>query len=220
METILVVEDHEQMQAWLCEVAESAFPGATVVTASTLGHAREQLQSRQFNLALVDIGLPDGNGIDLIRDITDQSQPECYSVVTTIYDDDQHLFAALESGAKGYLLKDQPRDRLSAQLQGISRGEPPLSPSVARRILRYFQSTSSPAAEDAPEADTQLTQRETDVLKLLARGFKRHEIADRLGITANTVAGYVKTIYRKLNISGRSEATLQAVKLGLIDRDD
>lgn len=220
METILVVEDHEQMRAWLCEVAEKAFPDADVVAFSTLAQARRSLESRRFSLALVDIGLPDGNGIDLIRELALQVEPECYPVVTTIYDDDQHLFAALEAGAKGYLLKDQPRERLCAQLQGIGRGEPPLSPSVARRILRYFQpATNARPGGDGP-SETQLTQRETDVLRLLARGLKRQEIADRLGITANTVAGYVKTIYRKLNISGRSEATLQAVRMGLVDRDD
>ncbi|GGX40929.1 response regulator [Saccharospirillum salsuginis] len=220
METILVVEDHEQMQAWLREVAEMAFHDAEVVTASTLGQARKHLETRRFSLALVDIGLPDGNGIDLIRELATQTEPECYPVVTTIYDDDQHLFSALEAGAKGYLLKDQPRERLCDQLKGISRGEPPLSPSVARRILRYFQPSTGSSLEENAQNENHLTNRETEVLRLLARGLKRNEIAERLGITANTVAGYVKTIYRKLNISGRSEATLQAVKMGLIDRDD
>lgn len=213
MDTALVVEDHDHIREWLAKVAAEAFPGAKVSTASTLGQARELVAGHDFALALIDISLPDGSGVDLIGELCAGAREDTYPVVTTIYDDDHHLFNALEAGAKGYLLKDQPRKRLVEQLQGIVRGEPPISPSVARRILRYFNRRPTPAADDAP----QLTDREREVLDLLSRGFNRNDIAQALEISPHTAAGHVKAIYRKLNVSGRAEATLEAVQLGIID---
>jgi DNA-binding NarL/FixJ family response regulator len=201
------------MRDWLARVAVDAFPGIEVATAGTLGQARRRLAEQGFALALIDISLPDGSGVDLIEPLCADTRVETYPVVTTIYDDDQHLFSALEAGAKGYLLKDQPRARLVEQLQGIVRGEPPISPSVARRILRFFNQRPATVNPDAP----QLTDREREVLDLLSRGFNRNDIAQALAISPHTAAGHVKAIYRKLNVSGRAEATLEAVQLGIID---
>lgn len=213
MTDALVVEDHDHMRDWLSKVASEAFPGATVSTAATLAEACRLVEAQSFALALVDISLPDGSGVDLIGKISGAPAADTYSVVTTIYDDDHHLFTALEAGAQGYLLKDQPRRRLVEQLQGIVKGEPPISPSVARRILRYFNRRPTPDASEVP----QLTEREREVLDLLSRGFNRNDIAQALGISPHTAAGHVKAIYRKLNVSGRAEATLEAVQLGIID---
>lgn len=211
MNTALVVEDHPESRAWLSGLLGEAFPSIAVTAVGTLAEAHACLADDTFNLAVVDISLPDGNGVTLARDLQ-ASAPDTYVVMATIYDDDEHLFAALQAGAQGYLLKDQPRTRLVAQLEGIVRGEPPLSPSVARRVLRHFRRL--PAAKpDGPELST----REKDVLCLLARGYTRNDIAMALDISANTVAGYVKCIYRKLDVSGRAEAALQAVRLGLVD---
>lgn len=209
MKTALIVEDHDEPRAWLVGLVEQAFPGVTVTEAATLAQARQRINQRSFDLALVDISLPDGSGTALVAELQ-QQQGSTYAVMATIFDDDRHLFDALQAGAQGYVLKDQPRERLIAQLQGIARGQPPLSPGIARRILRYFQNQ---APADGPE----LTERETEVLNLLARGFNRNDIAKALEITANTAAGYIKAIYRKLDVSGRAEATLEAVRLGLID---
>lgn len=213
MNTALVVEDHDHMRDWLAGVAADAFPGIEVTTAGTFSQARRRLAEQGFALALIDISLPDGSGVDLIEPLCADVRAETYPVVTTIYDDDQHLFSALEGGAKGYLLKDQPRRRLVEQLQGIVRGEPPISPSVARRILRFFNQRSATVNPDAP----QLTCREREVLDLLSRGFNRNDIAQALEISPHTAAGHVKAIYRKLNVSGRAEATLEAVQLGILD---
>lgn len=217
MRSVLIVEDHEQMSQWLTEVVNEVFPEARVFSATTLSQARTLIQEEQFGLGLIDIGLPDGDGTDLIHELAAPPQHDCYCVITTIYDDDKHLLAALEAGAKGYLLKDQSRDRLCAQLLGISRGEPPLSPSVARRMLSFFRAPKPLSTPARQTEESVLTKRELDVLRLLARGLRRYEIADALGITANTVAGHVKTIYRKLNISGRAEAAVYAVNQGLTD---
>ncbi len=136
-------------------------------------------------------------------------------IVTTIYDDDHHLFDAIAAGAQGYLLKDQHPDTLIEYLHRIDAGEPPLSPSIARRMLQHF-SRSRPPAPAAIPAEEVLTAREMDVLRLLGRGLRVNEAAHTLGLTPHTVAGYVKTVYRKLNISSRAEAALEAARRGLV----
>lgn len=210
MESILVIEDNPDTRVWLKELADEAFPGATVDEEATLEGARARLDAG-YNLALVDLSLPDGSGVDILVDIQ-TTYPDTFAVVTTIYDDDRHLFSAIRAGAKGYLLKDQPRERLVTQLKGIARGDPPLSPGVSRRILRYLSGGARRSEPDAPK----LTDREMEVLSLLSRGFNRHEIGKALDITANTAAGYVKSIYRKLHVSGRAEAIREAIGYGLV----
>ncbi|MCK0538012.1 response regulator [Alcanivorax quisquiliarum] len=215
MNTALILEDHAESRAWLTELVAEAFPGINIVVHTTLADAVACVEHQHFCLALLDISLPDGSGIDLVRRLR-ESNANTYVVMASIFDDDEHLFAALQAGAQGYVLKDQPRERLIAHLQGIIRGEPPLSPSIARRMLRHFRATPPPALpkSELPQA---LSERETEVLHFLARGFTRGDIAQALGITPNTVAGHVKNIYRKLDVSGRAEATLYAVRLGVVD---
>ncbi|MES9878946.1 MAG: response regulator transcription factor [Candidatus Sedimenticola sp. 1PA] len=211
MKTVLLVEDQKDTRVFFNEILVSAFDQPSVVEASTLAQAREKLNGLSFNLALLDISLPDGSGIDLIPEVLKHS-PETYVVMATIYDDDRHLFSALRSGAHGYLLKEQRREELMAQLKGILSGQPPLSPSIARRILNSFH--------ERKQSDKHgLTPREIDVLTLLAKGYTRNELADMLGISANTGGEYIKKIYRKFNINSRAEAVLEAARLGLVATD-
>jgi len=205
----LVVEDQREAQAWLSLALASSFPGVSVVAADTLRDARARLSSLpRPQLALIDLGLPDGSGIDLIAQIK-RDMPQTICVVVSIFDDDHHLFPALRAGAQGYLLKDQPQKQMIELLQGISQGRPPLSPAIARKLLGFFHATP-PAIPDA------LTPRETEVLSLIAKGITQGEAARMLGISTHTVCGYVKEIYRKLNVSSRAEAALTAQRLGLI----
>ncbi len=211
MKTGLVVEDLPAPAQWLAAVLEESFPGIRVDIASSLAEARAILEKRTPDIALIDLGLPDGSGVDLIRDIS-QSQPHCQCVVTTIYADDRHLFPALRSGASGYLLKDQPKERVVSALRGIASGEPPLSPVIAQRLLRVFgQDQAETSSQDNP-----LSSREREALVLIAKGYKLPEVAEQLGVTRNTAAGFIKSIYRKLNISSRAEATLEAARMGLV----
>ncbi|WP_028670700.1 response regulator [Saccharospirillum impatiens] len=215
MQTALILEDHPDSRKWLAGILSEALPGVTIDAVDNLERAKRQLQQARYDLALLDISLPDGNGTNLIRQIR-AFNADTYVVMATIYDDDDHLFAALKEGAQGFLLKDQPRERLVEQIQGITRGEPPLSPSIARRVLRHFRNVAT--ATPSPTADqTGLTAREEEVLRLLANGYKRCDISSALDISSNTVAAHTKQIYRKLNVSGRAEATLQAVRLGVVD---
>ena len=131
-------------------------------------------------------------------------------MVATVFDDDAHLFPALRAGATGYVLKDQPAETLAAMLTGIVSGQPPLSPSIARRLLQHFQPAPATPA-------SQLTPRETEVLRLIAKGLTIAEVGELLGISRHTAADYVKEVYRKLSVGNRAEAALEATRLGLLE---
>ena len=147
-----------------------------------------------------------------------ESQPEALSVVVTIHDDDDHLFPALQAGAFGYMLKEQPRELIAEQLQRISQGEPPLSPSIARTRDRLFRGAGASRRSATRLPHVALTERESEVLLRVAKGFTLPEIGVQLGLSRHTIADYVKQIYRKLNVSSRAEAALEAQRLGLFGR--
>lgn len=216
MNQALVIEDHPDTRTWLVEVARSAFGALDISSGSTLaaGHSwlDQTSEAKGGAIALIDLALPDGCGIDLIRRIADR-HPTVMPVVVSIYDDDAHLFEAIAAGAQGYLLKDEGAEVLTNRLREIAKGEPPLSPSIARRILSHFRRTPDPRT---PLKSDLLTPRETDVLGLLGRGLRISDAAEALGLTRHTVAGYVKIIYSKLNISSRAEAALEAQRRGLV----
>ena len=209
MHWVLVLDDLPEALAMLQEAVTQAFPAASQVPVRSLRAAREAIGWQAFDLALIDLGLGDGQGQELIS-LLAQTQPACAVVVATIYNDDDNLFLALQAGAQGYLLKDQSTAWLAHQLQGIAQGHPPLSPAIARRLLKHFQ---------LPVAVTMvqplLTARERDVLSLLAQGVNIADIGTALGISRYTVGDHVKSLYRKLNISSRAEAALHARGLGL-----
>lgn len=215
---VLVVEDQTDTRMWLAGIVGQAMPGAEVVTFPRLLDARSWLhgldgQDRaRLRVALIDLGLPDGSGIELIRELAEHF-PETLPVVATVYDDDSYLFDAIAAGAQGYLLKDQDAEVLVHRLRRMEDGEPPLSPSIARRMMTHFrrQPPPAPATEDSA-----LTPRELEVLALLGRGSRVPEAARRLGLTDHTVSTYVKIIYRKLRISSRAEAALEASRRGLL----
>lgn len=220
MKACLIVEDHTETREWWLEELPRLFPGATARGVSSIGEARCLLRKERFSLAIVDIKLPDGSGVDLIREIC-TGHRETMCVVNSIFDDDHHVFAALRAGAQGYLAKDEPRELQRAQLRQIVHGQPPLSPGIARRILGYFASREAvpEAGQETDAPDHDLTEREVEVLRLIAKGFSRPEVAEMLDLSVNTVATYTKSIYQKLDISRRAEAVVEAVRLGLIKSD-
>jgi DNA-binding NarL/FixJ family response regulator len=228
----LIVEDLDEPRQWLAELLPRALPEVRRVdTAATLAQARERMASFAYGLALVDWGLPDGTSEELISELV-AARPGAAVIVATIHDNDTHVFPALRAGATGYILKSQPSAVVVSQLQRIRIGEPALSPSIALRLLQHFRDptgaaplrgqTSSgwpPLAEadrDAIEPQRQLTEREVDVLRLIGKGYKVPEAATLLGISAHTVTSYVRDIYRKLDISSRAEAAVEAARRGLV----
>lgn len=207
MKHALIVEDLPDTQEWLTRLVVGAFPGIHCLCANTVASALAMVRPETFDLALVDLGLPDGDGTRVIEALSALETPPII-VVASIFEDDRHLFPALQAGAQGYLLKDQPMAQLVANLRGILDGNPPLSPAIARRLLGFFK-------EPAPGGES-LTTRETEALGYLAKGMKIAEMAAAMGITRHTASDYVKSVYRKLNVSSRAQATLHAVRMGLI----
>ena len=210
MKRILILEDVPESLTWLSEMAETAFEGSTVHKTRNIREALFAIKGHAFDLALVDLGLPDGPCTDVVKALS-ASQPSALIVVATIMGDDTSIINALSAGAHGYLLKDSPPDTFLRQLREMERGIPALSPSVARRILEHFRRTAV-----SPQAEPELTPRERDVLGLIGRGLRNADTARALGLTESTVASYIKSIYAKLGINSRAEAALLAVRLGLV----
>ncbi|MEN9418867.1 MAG: hypothetical protein RI988_2487 [Pseudomonadota bacterium] len=232
---VLVLEDNPVARGFLCRVVRESFHDADpVLEASDLAGARRLVAATRgpggtpgpdaFRLVMIDLELPDGNGLELLREL--ESYPAT-KVVTTLYSDDGHLFPALEAGADGYLLKEDRFEMLVQELQRIVRGQPPLSPAIARRLLAHFREThagvsgaaaalAGHGADEAWAECERLTPRETEVLTYLSKGFTIKEIAGLMGIKWFTVNDHIKAVYRKLNVSSRAEAAVLASKHGLV----
>ena len=210
----LLVEDHANARQWMIEALELAFLDVEILEADSIQQAQILLDSK-LDLAILDIGLPDGSGIDLIAPLV---KCGCEVVMATAFTDDEHLFTALKHGATGYILKEAPKPELVEMLKGILAGQPPLSPNIARRVLQHFAKNVDDKVESIPRQieEQHLTTRERDVLTLLAKGYTVKDVAAMLEISFYTAAGYAKSVYRKLNVSSRAEATLEAARLGYV----
>jgi len=201
-----ILEDHYPTFEWLKQALEYCFPDILVTHATTIAQAEGMLTDFSPDIALIDLGLPDGSGLEILK-VLQQVSSQTLRIVTTTFSDDEHLFSALQAGAQGYILKEQEVAQISQLLTAAVSGQPALSPQIARRILSHFQ----------PEIEKgELTPRLSEVLQLIAKGYKNKEVAELLEISSHTVNGYIKDIYRILGISSRSEATLEATKRGLI----
>lgn len=212
----LIVEDDPAMQCRLTRlVADIAQSDAPIATAGSIAAARRILDDRHFAFALVDIGLPDGDGRDLIAWLHDH-RPAMTVVVISAWGDDAVVLAALKSGAIGYLLKEREDSELALWLRSIERGGAPIDPTVACRILTLLPA-QPPARKSEPSTDLHLTAREREILELVSRGHSNREIAERLALSRLTVEGYTKAIYRKLAVGSRTAAVHEAKSLGLLD---
>lgn len=209
MMRVLIVEDIAESRCWLSAAARAAFGDCDVTQAADVRAATAAVEKTAFDLALIDLGLPDGSGLEVLRALR-AANAKTLCVVTTVLGDDAHIVAALSAGADGYLLKEQPPAVFTQQLKQIMAGVPALAPPVARRIMDHFRLTGPSATPNET-----LTDREKDVLALISRGLRNAEVAKILALTENTVAGYIKGIYRKLGISSRAEASWHAMRLGL-----
>jgi len=226
---ILIVDDDPAMEAEAV-AAVAIFGDATVRTARTVGEAERWIKRVGFDLAIVDLGLPDGSGLSIITLLMKGAPPGAdvmamptVCVARTVFDDDAHLFAALAAGAQGYLLKGETIEVVRGRLRAAMAGEPVVSPKIARRVLAYFRGEASPvSAQPATRASippAALTTRETEVLRLLAQGLTLPETAKELGLSVNTVKTHVKNAYSRLDVSTRIAAVDTARRMGILDAD-
>lgn len=200
--------------------ANSDFTLAGVAVAG--GDAIRLIDRGRADLYLVDLGLPDMSGIDVIRHAVDR-YPDSEVMVITVFGDEHHVIESIEAGATGYLLKDSSAQEIAESIRTLRAGGSAVSPAIARKVLRRFQAvTQAPAAPPparpaAAQRDAGLlSERETQILRDLAKGLNFHEIGEARFISTHTVARHVKNIYRKLTVHSRGEAVHEAAKRGLI----
>lgn len=212
MTRILIADDHAIVREGL-RILLSDAPGLELVGEAADGLAAvEQAVRLQPDLVLLDLVMPGVDGIESTRRILAQ-QPRCRILILTSFAEDQNVVAAMQAGAAGYLLKDVLQADLLDAIERAMRGEPALHPEAQRKLIEHLSRPPAPAG-DAAELD-QLTERELEVLKLIARGQNNRQIAESLTITEGTVKGHVSNILSKLHLQDRTQAALYAVKYGL-----
>jgi DNA-binding NarL/FixJ family response regulator len=219
---VLLVEDDRPTREHLARAIE-AQPGLALAgEAATLAEARRLLEGAPPDVLVTDLGLPDGSGIELIRALR-VAAPGALALVITALGDERTVLAAIEAGASGYLLKDGSFGEVGSALAELLAGGSPITPTIARHVLRRLQREDAPpvapAPTPAPDAP-KLTAREHEVLTLLAKGLSFPEAARSLGVSAHTVTTHVRHIYEKLEVNSRASAVYEAVGLGLIRMED
>ena len=211
---VLLVDDHKIFRRGLAKLIEP-MPGFEVVGEAGDGHeAVEQARRLQPDLILMDVQMPGLDGIKATRLIKEEL-PQVSVVMLTVSDADHDLFEAIKNGAQGYILKDIDPEELFAMLTGISRGEAPISRVTAARILKEFARLARSGPKSSGPDDT-LSQREMEVLRLVAEGLTNKEIAARLFIAENTVKNHLHKILAKLHLQSRSQAASYALREGLV----
>lgn len=219
---VALVEDDVSFRNAVVAAIESAPDMALSGVASTRSRGLQLLEGEPPDVLLVDLGLPDGSGIDVIR-AAHARWPQCNTMVSTAFGDELHVMQSLEAGAVGYLLKDSAPERLVLEIRNLYAGGSPISPLIARQILTRFRPPS--AASAAPSGPIELrtrraalSARETEVLELITKGFSTSEIAALMSVSQHTVLTYVRRIYSKLEVNSRTEAIYEARSQGLLAR--
>lgn len=186
-------------------------------SAVTYREADALVSQFKFQMLIVDLDLPDGFGLDLIRR-TATNMPEVDIMVLANANDDPHVVSAIESGATGYVLKTEIENSLVSAIRLLAAGGSPVSPEVAKSVLRALRTYTTHTIEKttAPIQPNPLSERETEILQLLAKGMSFNEIGDILTISPHTVTAHIKKIYRKLQVHSRGEAVYEAAQMGLI----
>lgn len=221
---VILVEDEPATQDHLTQVLQSSPALRLLGVASTAQDAYSLLFMTQPKVALIDLGLPDSSGIDIIHWLS-KNKPEIEPLVITTFGDEDHVVRSLEAGATGYLLKDYSNEELIGHIVEVANGGSPISPLIARQLLFRMQSSLVAETVSPPDKTTRkplpnavsITDRELKVIQQVARGFTAQEIAAQMGISTHTVSTHVKRIYKKLHVHSRSEAVYEASLLGLLD---
>lgn len=209
IENVLILDDLPGARLLLRAAVRQVLPQVTIAEAESVADAQKLLGQR-YDLALIDLSLPDGRGSTIIRQL--KAAGTAMIAAVTVMDDDASVEEALSAGADGYLLKDAEPSLLAHRIERLVAGEPSLSPTIARRVLARF---AAQVKATQPPIKDPLSEREREVLSLVARGLRANEAAVILKISHHTVRDHLKSIYRKLDVSSRAEAAVEAHKRNL-----
>ncbi|MEP7154400.1 MAG: response regulator transcription factor [Betaproteobacteria bacterium] len=217
MARVLIVEDDAAFRSRYTQMLSHDADFEVVASVGTGGEGLAMLDLRKPDVLLVDLGLPDISGIEVIRHAS-RTLPKCECMVVTVFGDEEHVLASIEAGAAGYLLKDASEENFLAGIRELINGGSPISPIIARRLLKRFQAESSSPVEsnDGNTSGVALSEREKEILLLASKGFNYPEMGKLMGISPHTVTSHVKKIYRKLAVHSRGEAVFEANRMGLI----
>jgi DNA-binding NarL/FixJ family response regulator len=225
----LVVEDEPHWQTTIQRIIAGHETLELIRICPNLAEALSTIRSTPYEMLIVDLGLPDGSGVDAIR-TSRRLRPDADILVATVFDDERSVVNAICAGATGYLVKDSTSDEWISAIAQLRAGHSPLSPKIARHILRRLQeparakrmglldgaSAAEAVSASAPEENVSLSARESEVLQLVAKGFSLVEVAQILHVSHTTTRTHAKSIYRKLEVNSRGEAVFEATRLGLL----
>jgi DNA-binding NarL/FixJ family response regulator len=221
---VAIVEDDPDFSHALSLVVQDSADMRLVGCAATQAEGLALLAGPPADVLLVDLGLPDGSGIEVIRAAA-LHWPSCSIMVSTNFGDETHVMRSIEAGAAGYLLKDSSPSKMSDEIRSLANGGSPISPIIARQVLaRFRHAPSAPAspagagadAAEAADAPPLLSQREKEVLDYITKGFTVHEIAGLMQLSHFTVRTFVRRIYSKLKVTSKAEAIYEARTQGLL----
>ncbi len=226
---VLVVEDDIAMRDFFAASVSRHERLHMLAAVGSLAEARPWLEAdaEPVDVLLVDLGLPDGSGLELIR-LARRRHPACEALVISMFGDEENVLASIEAGALGYIHKDATPDDIDQTILEMKAGASPISPMIARRVLSKYRSQQAQAVLPKPEplppvevaspARGLLSNREQEVLELIARGFSYAEIARLKSVSVHTVQTHIKNLYGKLAVHSKSEAVYEATRMGLLSR--
>lgn len=216
---VALVEDDVNFQNALIDAIQAQPDMALLRVAGTQAQGLQMIDELAVDVLLVDLGLPDGSGIEVIR-AAHAKQPECNIMVSTTFGDEAHVMASLEAGASGYLLKDSEPQKMVFEIRSLCAGGSPISPMIARQILKRFRDGGSSINSPQPapgKLSSTLSTREKEVLEYITKGFTSDEIAELMAVSRHTVLTYVRRIYAKLEVNSKAEAIYEARSQGLLE---
>jgi len=213
MITVVIVDDHPVVRAGMRMVLDAADDITIVAEGASGADALRLVAQRRPDVLVLDVNLPDLNGVEVTQRLREQGTTTAI-LILTVHDNSQTVFGLLESGATGYVLKDEALETLVSAVRSAARGESWLSPAVARQVVRRAVGEAAPESSEPPPIP--LTPRELEVLRLLAQGLDNAAIAEQLVVTKQTVQNHVSNIYGKLEVTTRTEAALYAIRRGLV----
>ena len=208
---LIVVDDDPRIREHLAQAIAQEPKLRLCASAENLEQGMELLKRHLPRVALVDLGLPDGNGLDLITAASLLNDVD--TMVISVFGDEHHVISALKRGARGYILKDSLPATITGEILALIDGGSPISAKIARYLLKQFE---RPLASGNSAENATLTMRETEILRLIASGYRRHEIAEKSFISIDTVGTHISHIYRKLMVNSNIEAIRKGTDLGII----